>query len=152
MFRRFVDNVTTEYNKNTTLTKLVVVFIVLYIVGNVTFYKRNVTRAVKDRDANVGEYSPSSKYVNISPMKHDMFKQFTTDVIPIILVFGLPSLFYYITSSNKNTIIRFDDIIAFDTYTHFMNSILGRTILSIMGYFIFYQLIEPTFVNRIPYF
>lgn len=151
---RALNNLSSEYYKNPRVAQLVLVFLVVYIVFNVYQYKKNDKVAV-DEAAKVGEFSHGSSYVNISAMKHDMFKQMTIDLLPTLLIFGLPSVLYYFANRDSMDfipIIRFDEIITFETYKDFMNSMLGRSILTVMGYFIFYQYVQPQFVNRIPFF
>lgn len=141
---------------NSKLVYLVLIFVVIYILFNVYFYNINTKQAVEnDIPAKSGEYSNSSNYSHISAMKHDMFKQITIDILPIILIFGVPSIIYYIMHHDDISyvpIVKFEEIITFTNYRDFMNSILGRSILTVLGYFFFYQFVQPVLVNRLPYF
>jgi hypothetical protein len=139
-----------EYNKNKFLAISILSLIIVYITINTLVYKRNDNKNIRDRPANPGEYSHDSDYINISAMKHDMFKQMTIDLLPIIIIFGIPSLIIYIYSGQS--IIKFTDIISFESYAIFMNTILGRSILTVMGYFAFYQIIQPYLINNTGYF
>ena len=152
---RALDNLSAEYYRNPNLAQLVLLFLVVSVWFSTYKYKQNVKIAVDDRPAKEGEYSHSSSYVNVSAMKHDMFKQMTIDLLPILVVFGIPSFIYWMTSRNDPgfvPIVRFDEVISFASYKDFMNSLLGRSVLSVMGYYIFYQYIQPVFVNKIPFF
>ena len=66
-------------------------------------------------------------------MKHDIFKQLTIDVMPLLLL-GL---------------VSFQDIISIEK---FEESPLGRSLLTGVGYTIFYQYVQPYIVNRLPNF
>jgi hypothetical protein len=152
---RIIENLTTEYYRNPRLAQLVILFVILYIWFNTWKYSKNVKIAVKNRPAKPGEYSHQSDYTEIYPMKHDMFKQMTVDLLPIIIVFGGPSLIYYLMHHDDPDflpIIKFEDLISFASYKEFLTSVFGRSILSVMGIFIYYQFVEPVVVNRIPSF
>lgn len=152
---RFFTNLYNNYMTNPKLAHLVLVFIIFYILLNSYFYSVNIKNAVEDKPAKPGEYSHSSNYSQISAMKHDMFKQITIDVLPTLLVFGIPSLIYYMIHHNDESfipIIKLEEIITFENYRDFMNSIIGRSVLSVLGYFFFYQFIQPTVINNLPFF
>ncbi len=152
---RGFTNLSTEYFKNPRLAQLVFLFLIVYIVVNTYAYNKNAAANVENGDAPVGGYSHASAYVNITAMKHDMFKQMTIDILPPLIIFGLPSLIYWSSHSMDKDfvpILRFDEIISFSSYKEFMNSIIGRSLLTVMGYFLFYQIIQPYLVNRIPFF
>ena len=144
------DNILSEYNKNKFLAISILSLIIIYITVNTFVYQSNDKKNIRGRSAQPGEYSHDTDYINISAMKHDMFKQMTIDLLPIIIIFGIPSLITYIHSGTS--IIKFSDIISFESYAIFMNTILGRSILAIMGYFAFYQIIQPYIINNTGYF
>jgi hypothetical protein len=66
-------------------------------------------------------------------MKHDIFKQVTVD-IAFIFIIGLASPME-IWNPEKPT-----------------DSIVGRSIMSIFGYIVYYQFIQPYLVNYLPNF
>ena len=80
-----------------------------------------------------GPYNDSSSYKNISPMKHDLFKQTTLDLFPILI--------YGITSGDK-----------FFDQNDIFNSIFGRISVGLVSYIIYYQLVEPYINAKIPRF
>lgn len=124
---------------------IVFVAFIIYISVGMYIYQKNDKKNVVDRKAKSGEYSHESNYINISQMKHDIFKQMTIDLLPILIIFGIPSLM------NLN-IIKLTDLISFESYNAFMNSIIGRTLLSVMGYLAYYQIIQPYIINTTKYF
>lgn len=146
----FKNNISTLYNSNKELSIIIIGFIVIYITIGVYIYKKNDKKNIVDSKAKSGEYSHDSEYVNISAMKHDIFKQMTIDVLPIIFIFGIPSLFMYINTGKS--VIKFTDLLSFHSYNAFMNSIIGRTLLSAMGYLAYYQVIQPYIINTTKYF
>lgn len=132
---------------NSKLLLYIIAFVIIYISIGMYIYKKNDKKNINDRKAKSGEYSHNSDYINISPMKHDIFKQMTIDILPILIIFGIPSLM-----NNDNDIIKFTDLISFDSYNAFMNSIIGRTLISVFGYLAFYQIIQPYILNKTTYF
>jgi hypothetical protein len=72
-------------------------------------------------------------YENVTPMKHDLMKQTTLDLMPL-LVFGLTSDGELWNSENP------------------LNSKLGRMGLTLLAYVVYYQLVEPYIANRTPLF
>lgn len=151
---RGLENLTSEFNKNPRFAFLVLAFIIISISVCVYQYKKNAEITV-DGTAQPGQFSHSSSYVNISAMKHDMWKQTTIDLIPSLVIFAIPSLLYYLVSRNDKDfvpIIKFDEIITFESWRSFNASMIGRTVLSSLGYFIFYSLIQPKIVNYIPFY
>ena len=107
---------------------LAVSIIVLIIVWN-----KNKPNNVEEGEAEGGKYSDANAYVNITPMKHDIFKQMTIDLTPYLML-GL---------------ISGNDLFSIDK---FEQSAVGKTLLAGFGYAIFYQFIQPYVVNRIPNF
>ena len=113
-------------NNQTKTYRLMGVIVILAIL----WYK-NRHRSVNT--AYSGQYSNSNVYHNVSPMKHDMFKQVTID-ISALLILGLISPLELWNNE--------------DPY----NSILGKSFMTILGYAVFYQLVQPYFVNYLPNF
>ena len=152
---RALDNLTNEYYQNPRLAQLVLVFISIYILISVYFYKKNDKVNIADRDAEPGEFSHGSAYTNISAFKHDFFKQLTIDILPPLVIFGIPSFIYWSMNRYNDDfipILRFDEIISFATYKDFMNSIIGKSLLSGLGYFAFYHILQPNIINKTPFF
>lgn len=107
---------------------LAVSIIVLIIVWN-----KNRQLNVLDGEADVYKYSDGNAYKYISPMKHDIFKQMTIDLLP-----------YLILSSMSTS--------EFISLNNFEQSALGKTLLAGFGYTLFYQFVQPYIVNRLPNF
>lgn len=76
-----------------------------------------------------GKYKPAGDY-NRSAMYHDFVKQATLDLFPL-LIFPITTMEFY---NPKNI----------------LNSAVGRIFISILGYFIFYQVVEPYILMRLP--
>lgn len=77
-------------------------------------YNKNVNRSL---------YNKQGDYINISPMKHDIFKQLILELVSIIPLFNI-----YDNNLLSNKIITFS-----------------------IGFFVYYQIVEPYIVNKIPY-
>ena len=80
-----------------------------------------------------GKYSEQNLYTQITPMKHDIFKQLTVDLSATILL-GLLT---------QKEIFNLEDP---------FNTALGKSLLSGFGFLMFYQFIQPYIVNSIPMF
>tara|TARA_Y100000782_G_scaffold114823_1_gene152734 strand:+ start:175 stop:513 length:339 start_codon:yes stop_codon:yes gene_type:complete len=78
-------------------------------------------------------YSDSGSYDNMTPLKHDIFKQLTLDMVAF-LVIGMSSgaVFY-----NKNS---------------FLDSQLGISLVSVAGYLTYYEVVEPYIANKLQKF
>lgn len=79
-----------------------------------------------------GNYNPDIKYVKTSAVKHDMCKIFTVHMLTL-LVFGL--------NGTK----------LFDIQSP-LNSWFGKTLVTVTGYFVAHELMQPYIVSNIPYF
>jgi hypothetical protein len=101
-------------------------FILLVIYNN---NKKNAVKNIAPR----GKYSETGQYDQITPMKHDIFKTITLNVLPIIL-FNL---------SNKTQLFNSKDI---------FNSVTGQTIIAIFILVTYHQFIQPYIVNCLPLF
>ena len=87
-----------------------------------------------------GAYEESNVYENISALKHDLFKQFTVDLIPILLL-GAVSGDAFIKYKLENGKEAFD----------WAKSRIIGMIASLLGYVVFYEFVQPM-VNYLPYF
>jgi hypothetical protein len=100
-------------------------YIALALVGlSVAAYLRNKNKKTP--------YSDSGDYKNMTPMKHDLIKDTVIQMFPLLI--------YAITSKE------------FFSKTNFLDSFVGRQLMTLSAYFIFYQLIEPYVANRIEKF
>ena len=79
-----------------------------------------------------GVYNIKGKYENISAIKHDMMKILFINLFPILV--------YSLTSNEK--FIDFDNI---------LESKFGHIVVSVVGFFIYYELIQPYVVNKMPF-
>jgi hypothetical protein len=114
-------------------THWIIIFVLIFIIFNV--WKSNKKIEVAD-SAPPGKYSAQSSYTNITAMKHDIFKQLTLDVVPFLLV---------------NTITSIGSA-EFFSWDNFENTVIGKTFLSAIAYALFYQVIQPQIVNKLPVF
>jgi len=78
-------------------------------------------------------YKDDGSYENITPMKHDLFKQLTLDLFPL-LVYGIAT----------------DDV--FYNPNNILDSIVGKIGVGLASYVVYYQLVEPYYVNRVRKF
>ena len=78
-------------------------------------------------------YSNENTYENITPMKHDIFKQLTVDIFGVVLL-GLVT---------QKELINLDDL---------PNSIVGKSLLTCFGFAVYYQIIQPYLINKLPNF
>ena len=111
-------------NKYIILTSITLVLISVYI-----YNKKNTTTD----PVPPGKYSEQNLYTQITPMKHDIFKQLTVDLSAVILL-GLVT---------QKEIFNLDDP---------LNTLLGKSLLSGFGFLMFYQFIQPYVINSIPMF
>ena len=103
---------------------------ILIIFSILVIYKYNINSTVNsDTKAKINQYSDNNNYKYITPLKHDIFKQWTVDLMPFIIAALIPL-------NHKN----------------FFESIIGRFILSGFGYVVYYQISQPYIVNRLPSF
>lgn len=118
----------------------------IYVILCIQAYQNNKKRTTNDV-AQAGSYSHGSSYSNISAMKHDMFKQTTIDLLPRLLILGIPALL-----ASDSGVLSLDEVITFQDLKGFKNSIIGGSILTVLGYFMFYQIVQPDYVNKLPFF
>ena len=102
----------------------IVLILAIIIVYNA--WKSNKSNEVSD-SAPAGKYSSQSSYKNVSAMKHDMFKQFTVDVVPYLLV---------------NLSLTSPEFFSVD---NFENTVIGKTLLAGVAYAFFHQIIPIFF-------
>jgi len=100
-----------------------------------------------DEVAEPGEYSDSDNYKNITPMKHDIFKQLTTDAIILFIIFIFIRIF-----GESSKYFKWSDFISFKNFHKFRLSIVGQSLISMMGYVVYFQIVQPYIVNRIKKF
>ena len=101
--------------------------VIIVILSYFYFYNKN--RAINGHACS-GEYSHENEYKNIDPLKHDIFKQITVDITPIILI--------SIMSTNEIFGSKY--------------KILNNVINAVLGYSIFYLIIQPHVINKFPKF
>lgn len=112
--------------------------IALAMLGVMTFwvYQRNNAGYVKGSNPKApGQFSFENLYDFISPMKHDITKQMTLNIVPFLV------LTYVLKISTGQTL--------FST-TDFFGSIVGRSLIDAFSFFVFYQIVQPYLVNVAP--
>jgi hypothetical protein len=98
-----------------------------------TLYAWNMNRAVKDDEvAESGEYSSAGNYKHITPLKHDLFKQATNDLISALVVSYVSGKIDYLPTVG------------------FIEAFLSKVVIDASGYYAYYLFIEPYLVNH-PY-
>ena len=80
-----------------------------------------------------GKYNPDGSYPTISPMKHDVFKVMFTELFPLLV--------YGIASGEQ-----------FFSYSDFLNSVLGKVSVLLLGYVIYYHIVQPYYVAKLKRF
>ena len=111
-------------------SRLLILFIVIIITNNIWQY--NLKNKI-DENAPIGKYSNINSYANISPLKHDIYKEIVLDILPFLFVNSIKSEEFF-------SIENFD------------NSIFGQTLLIVLTYIIYYQIIQPYIINKLPNF
>lgn len=112
--------------------------IALAMLAVMTFwvYQRNNAGYVKENVPKPpGRFSFENMYDFISPMKHDIFKQITLNIVPFLV------LVYVLKISTGQTL--------FST-TDFFGSIVGRSLIDSFAFFVYYQIVQPYLVNVAP--
>lgn len=111
----------------------------------VFMYNRNQKNKIEDDEtAEKGEYSDSGNYKNITPMKHDIMKQITLDFTPVMI----PIVVNLLLSERVNM----KNILSMEDYKSFSSSVIGSTLLALLGYGLYYQVVEPYIVNKVVKF
>ena len=132
--------------KLNTAERSIIFLVSAIILIGIFFYIYNRNRRVKGT-ADPGEYSLTDRYKNIPPMKHDIFKQLTIDIL-------IPLSIYMIIEviGGIDTFFKLRDFISFSNFRDFHLSIIGRSLLTLIGYVVYYQILQPYFVNVLPSF
>jgi hypothetical protein len=107
--------------------KYIYIAIIVFIYVLYTYNIKNKEDDALNADKN--KFSNSNLYKNITPFKHDVFKQWTVDFLPLLLFQIIPK----------------EDIPMFDT-------VMGKMVLSGLGFFMFYHFNQPYIVNNLPNF
>lgn len=96
-------------------------FVTMAVVIAVIYYFNHRDGTYKQENPkSKGEgYSRASNYVNVSPMKHDLFKQATVELMRMMLII------FFISRKNH------------------MGEYLVKMMYGIIGFIIYYQVIEP---------
>jgi len=110
------------------------IFIALVIKIIFDIYNNNIK--LSKNEADIGEYSDNNNYKFISSLKHDIFKQITIDIFPIIFT----NLLF-----NSNKQIK---LIEYDNIDNFTDSIIGKVVLSSLSFIIYYHIVQPYIVNK----
>lgn len=113
----------------------ILILLLISVVAIYAIHSYNAKRSVDDRPAAPFEYSESGNYAQVTPMKHDVFKQFTIDITTALII-------TYIAG-------RGDEIFSL---SNFHESVAGRSAIAAAGYFLYYQIIEPALTNVTPRF
>lgn len=76
------------------------------------------------------EFNNSGPYENVSAMKHDLMKESTLQLVPLL---------FYAISANE-----------FYNSKDVLNSFVGRLGITLMAYGVYYQIVEPYIANKTP--
>lgn len=82
-----------------------------------------------------------------SPMKHDIFKQITLDVFLVFMVFFIVEVM-----GGMESFFDWSDFLSFRNFKDFRLSIIGQSLSAVLGYIVYYQIVEPQITNRLPKF
>ena len=96
-----------------------------------------------------GEYSDTDNYINVSPMKRDISKQLTIAFLTMFIVFFTIEI---LGSGGMEGFFDWNDFLSFQNFRDFRLSIFGQSLISILAYIVYYQIIQPFVVNKIPKF
>ena len=119
------------------------------VVGIITvavlwFYRYNhYSAGANDTKA----YSDSGDYTRMTPMKHDIIKQITLDIVIALVVYLTIEVL-----GGMEAFYDFSDFLSFKNFKEFRLSIIGSSLMSVLGYGVYYQIIEPYFANKIVKF
>jgi hypothetical protein len=108
---------------------IMLAIIILIVICIRKYNMKNLPKNT-DEPAVYPKFSINGAYKNITPLKHDIYKQITIDVLPFLLL-------KLISSDNLFSIDKFED------------SVIGKSLLIGVGYAIYYHLIEPYIINRL---
>ena len=86
-----------------------------------------------DHQNGLGKFNNNGNYPNVSPFKHDILKTLVADLLPILLL-----------SKNVDSL--------FDFQGNLLESLIGKTLIIISYYLVYYHWIEPYFANELKNF
>jgi hypothetical protein len=129
---------------NQEIENSVILALTIVIITGISFYLYNKNKNFAEAGAINGQYTTNGNYQNMTPMKHDMFKQLTIDVVVLSVSLIVAQIFM----GEGN----WDDLLSVKSFRDFRSSVIGQSGLAAMGYLIYYQVIEPQVANRIPKF
>lgn len=125
-----------------------IIMIIMFILTWVYKLNHSSARLLDDEEvASPGYYSDSDNYQNLTPMKHDIFKQLTIDIVLAIALF-----IFFKLIGQKMQDYDYSDFISFNNFSQFRLSIIGQSFLTAIGYVIYYQIVQPYFANYFPKF
>jgi hypothetical protein len=104
-----------------TLFKMLIAIIVLMFIRSYNMKKNKQT-------ARTMEYSDGNSYAHITPMKHDIYKSMTVEIAPL-LIFSL--------ATSKT----------FFSVEEFESSVIGKSLMSVVGLMVYYQVVQPYLIN-----
>ena len=121
--------------------------VILVLVGMFILHRYNMKKrlAPAGEPAQPGQYSEQGSNINISPMKHDIIKQLTIDIVLIAIVFVLLEVV-----GGVESFFSASDFLSFKNFRDFRLSIVGGSMIAVVGYTIYYQFVEPWLANRTP--
>lgn len=134
----------TKFGRRSTIMVLSFILVVSLIVYHYNHAPRN---DIGDNVAEKGYYSDSDNYKNITPMKHDIFKQLTVDIVVAFIVFFTVEII-----GGAESFFDWSDFISFNNFRDFRLSIIGQSMMVVMGYVVYYQIFQPYIVNFLPKF
>ena len=118
------------------MIKYYILILLIIILYKITQY--NKLNNKKGDPAKENEYSDDNLYTNISPLKHDIFKQLILDSIPLLI--------FYLLYNKKLEILNINNL------DEFYESIIGKFIISTLSFIIYYHVIQPYIINNINNF
>jgi len=116
---------------DSTTTSLAIV--VATMIGVMVWNKSKSSSSI----AMPGEYSDDNVYSNISPLKHDLFKHTTVNIFPVVLLTLILGI------ASPTPLFSTED---------FFGSLVGQTAVQLLGYVLFYNVVQPYMANMLPNF
>lgn len=83
------------------------------------------------------KFSADGSYETITPFKHDAFKQVVLNIVPALFLTFILGL------------AREEPL--FST-TDFFGSVIGKSLVEVLAYFVYYHVAEPYIVSELPTF
>lgn len=127
--------------------KYTIIVLATILIITCVFYFFNKYFTQTDGVAKPFEYSDEDNYQNITPMKHDIFKQLVLDFTVIFFIF-----FFVEVIGGFESFFDWKDFLTFENFREFRLSVVGQSMISVLGYAVYYQIIQPYFVNTLPKF